>query len=340
MKQLKRSSHLKSIAVAALLYVPMHSHGYEVWMGTLGWEKAMKTSPEQWTGTAAAVDGLNVNWAPGKNSPNRLRPADRKAVIGRFTKAKDHAYQVLPHGTGAKTEGKEWQRSFGRAAEYGYKLEYLYTYSAGPGKNWKTEEHEILRRWLDHNGHADVKIAFNGRSDHSVLERPTVQGNGIECDLTSWKENKGGRHELLRWMADPKNAATKSEKIIIHCHLNFGKSSNQADLVDAWAGARLMVRDIGRDVLNTEALREVLRSDRLVFAFFGTTWDTAEISLLPETKDRNTYAESYTGLLLSLVEQRDLFEGRSGSFPSDEQCKSFVRVPPEKRSDADSDPKR
>lgn len=328
------------MAVAALLCVPIHGHGYEVWMGTLGWEKAMATSPELWAGTAAAVDGLNVNWAPGKNSPNRLSPADRKSVIGRFTRAKDHAYQVLPHGTGPKTEASEWQRSFARAADYGYRLEYLYTYSSGPGRNWKAEEHALLRQWLDHNGHADVKIAFNGRSDHGVLERPSLQGNGIECDLTSWRENKVGRHELLRWMADPANPATRNEKIVIHCHLNFGKSSNQADLVDAWAGARLMVRDIGRDVLNTGALREVFRSNRLVFSFFGENWRTPEISLLPEVKDGNTYAESYTGLLLSLVEQRAWFEGRAGSFPRDEQCRSFVRMPPPKRAAADSDPKR
>ena len=328
------------MVVAALLYLPMSSYGYEVWMGTFGWEKAMAASPEQWAGTAAAVDGLNVNWAPGHQRAARLNPTDRKAVVGRFTKAKDHAYQVVPHGTGPKTEASEWQRSFSRADDYGYKLEYLYTYSSGPEKNWKTEEHEMLRKWLDRNGHADVKIAFNGRSGHGVLERPTVQGNGIECDLQSWKENKGGRHELLRWMADPGNAATKGEKIVIHCHLDYGKGDNPADLVDVWAGARLMVRDIGRDVLNTEALQEVFRSDRLVFAFFGGNWTTPEITLLPETKDSNTYAESYTGLLLSLVEQRDLFGGHLGSFPSDEQCKSFVRVPPPKQAAATPDPKR
>ncbi len=340
MKQLKKSTRLKSLAVVALLYLPLHSYGYEIWMGTLGWEKEMVTSPEAWAGTAAAVDGLNVNWAPGKNNPNRLSLADRKAVIERFTRAKNHAYQVVPHGDTRKTDESEWERTFSRAKEFGYKLDYLYTYSSGPQKNWKPEEHDILRKWLDNNGHAEVKIAFNGRSGRGVLERPTVQGNGIECDLTSWKENKGERHELLQWMADPQNAATKGEKIVIHCHLNFGKSSTQADLVDAWAGARLMIRDISRDIFNTKALQEVFRSDRLVFAFFGENWRTPEITLLPETKDTITYAESYTGLLLSLVEQRALFEGRTGTFPTDEQCKSFTRVPPPKHPALDSDPER
>ncbi len=345
MKQLNRSSKVKSpvvvpLMLAALLGFQGHSYGYEVWMGTLGWDKAMATSPEKWAGTAAAVEGLNVNWAPGKDKGNRLSPADRKAVIERFAKAKEHAYQVMPHGTGRKTEESEWQRPFHRADDYGYKLDYLYTYSAGRGKVWKTEDHKILRKWLDDNGQAEVKIAYNGRSGQGRLERPTIEANGIECDLTSWKENKGGRHELLRWMADPENAETKDEKIIIHCHLNFGKATNQEDLVDAWAGARLMVRDIGRDVLNTPALRKVFRSDRLVFAFFGTNWTTPEITLLPETKDSAHYAESYTGLMLSLVEQRDLFDGQSGSFPSDEQCKSFARVAPPKPVNADSTPKR
>lgn len=86
-----------------------------------------------------------------------------------------------------------------------------------------------------------------------------------------------------------------------------------------------MVRDIGRDVMNTPELKEAFRSDKIVFAFFGGNWTTPGISLLPETLDENTYAESYTGLLLSLLEQRDLFEGRSGDFPSDKQCNSFER---------------
>jgi hypothetical protein len=100
---------------------------------------------------------------------------------------------------------------------------------------------------------------------------------------------------------------------------------NPKDLVDVWAAARMMVRDIGRDVMNTPELKEAFRSDRVVFAFFGGNWTTPEITLLPETTDENTYAESYTGLLLSLLEQRDLFEGRLGDFPSNEQCGSFKR---------------
>ncbi len=307
----------------------MPAHSYEVWMGTLGWQQGMQDHPEQWARTAALVEGLNVNWAPGQKGDDRLSRNFRKDVIAKFAKAKDHAYQVTPHGNGRVTDESQWDSAFSRAKGYGYKLEYLYTYSAGPGKNWKDAEHDLLRSWLDGHDHGDVKIAFNGRAGHGQLERPLVQGNGIECDLTSWKENKGGRHELLRWMADPKNAATKGEKIVIHCHLNFGKATNVADLVDVWAGAQLMVRDIGRDVMNTDELKEVFRSDRLVFAFFGTNWDTPEISLLPETKDDATYAESYTGLLLSLIEQREMFEAASGKFPDDEQCKSFARKNPD-----------
>lgn len=282
----------RSILLVGLVSQTMTVRAYEVWMGTLGWQQGMHDHPEQWFRTAELVEGLNVNWAPGLKGGDRLKKELRKEVVAKFTKAKNHAYQVVPHGNGPVTDGKEWERSFGRADDCGYKLEYLYTYSSGPGKSWKEAEHETLRKWLDQNDHADTRIAFNGRSGTCPLERPVVKGNGIECDLRSWKENKGERHELLRWMADPDNAATQGEKIIIHCHLNFGHGSNVSDLVDAWAGARLMVRDVGRDVMNTEALKQVFRSDRLVFAFFGANWATPEISMLPETKDEDTYAES------------------------------------------------
>ncbi|MGQ9505368.1 MAG: hypothetical protein ACUVQR_10715 [Thermogutta sp.] len=308
---------------------PLPVVSYEVWIGTLGWQQDMVTRPDEWARTAELVEGLNVNWARGQKDDNRLDSSRRGEVIARLTKARNHAYQVLPHGAGPITAEKDWQGIFDRASQYGYTLEYLLTYSSGPGKIWKPAEHELLRKWLDQHGHSNTKIAFIARSGHGTLERSVVQGNAIECDLTSWKENKGGRHELLRWMADPSNPATKGEKIFIHCHLNYGQANNEADLVDVWAGARLMVRDIGRDVLNTEELRKVFQSDRLVFCFFGGNWTTRHIALLPELVDERTYAQSYTGLLLSLIEQRDLFEGRFGSFPSDAQCRSTDRVIPQ-----------
>ena len=294
-------------------------------MGTLGWQQKMHDHPKDWARTAALVDGLNVNWSRGMPDPGRLKPEFRDEVIAKFSKARMQASQVLPHGAGPITDKSDWQRSFDRADGMGYKLEHLYTYNGGKGKTWSEDEHKVLRAWLDRNGHEDVKIAFNARSGHGQLERPVIQGGGIECDLQSWKDDKGGRHELLRWMADPSNPSMRGEKIIIHCHLNFGHPSNPKDLVDVWAAARMMVRDIGRDVMNTPELKEAFRSDKIVFAFFGGNWTTAEIRLLPETTDENTYAESYTGLLLSLLEQRDLFEGRSGDFPSNEQCGSFKR---------------
>ena len=326
MKSYNRRTWSGLLVLWAFVSCPMPVQAYEVWIGTLGWQQGMLTRPNEWARTAEVVEGLNVNWAFGQEDDNRLDKSRRCEVIARFTKARNHAYQVIPHGAGPITAENDWQGVFDRASRYGYRLEYLLTYSSGPGKSWKPAEHELLRKWLDQHGHGSSKIAFIARSAHGTLERSVVQGNGIECDLTSWKENKGGRHELLRWMADPSNPATKGEKTFIHCHLNHGQAKNEADLVDVWAHARLMVRDIGRDVLNTDELRKVFQSDRLVFCFFGGNWTTRHITLLPEVIDDRTYAKSYTGLLLSLIEQRDLFEGRSGSFPSDAQCNSTDRV--------------
>jgi hypothetical protein len=313
------------LVAAALVCNSMDCQAYEVWMGTLGWQQKMSEHPEDWARTAALVEGLNVNWARGQADPDRLDPEFRDEVIALFAKAKLNASQVVPHGNESITDESDWQRAFDRADSMGYKLEHLYTYNGGKGKTWSEGDHKRLRAWLDCNGHEDVNIAFNARAGHGQLERAVIQGGGIECDLQSWKDDKGGRHDLLRWMADPSNPAMRGEKTIIHCHLNFGHASDPKDLVDVWAAARMMVRDIGRDVMNTPELKEAFRSDKIVFAFFGGNWTTPEITLLPETADENTYAESYTGLLLSLLEQRDLFEGRLGDFPSDEQCRSFKR---------------
>src|SRR4030042_1217395 len=105
----------------------------------------MYDNPGEWARTAALVDGLNVNWAPGLKDNNRLNKTFRDAVIARFTKAQRHAYQVVPHGNGPVTPDNDWRGIFSRADAYGYNLEYLYTYSSGPGKNWQANEHELLR---------------------------------------------------------------------------------------------------------------------------------------------------------------------------------------------------
>jgi hypothetical protein len=327
MKTLGNLPCLIPLVAAVLVCNAMTCHAYEVWIGTLGWQQRMHEHPEDWARTAALVEGLNVNWGRGQKDPDRLNPVSRKDVISRFSKAKMNASQVLPHGIEPITNESDWQRAFDRADSMGYKLEHLYTYNGGKGKVWSESDHKLLRAWLDRKGHENVKIAFNVRAGHGQLERPVIQGGGIECDLQSWKDNKGGRHELLRWMANPNNPAMRGEKTIIHCHLNFGHASDPKDLVDVWAAARLMVRDIGRDVMNTPELKEAFRSDNFVFAFFGGNWTTPEIALIPETSAEDTYAETYTGLLLSLLEQRDLFEGHSGEFPSDDLCRSFKRDP-------------
>lgn len=307
------------------MVLPAACQAYEVWIGTLGWQQRMHDHPNEWKRTAAMVEGLNVNWGPGVTDAGRLKPESRARVIAMLEIAKENASQVLPHRKGTIDDASEWRRPFDLANSMGYRLKHLYTYNGGKGRTWSAAEHGLLRSWLDRNGHGEVAIAFNARSGHGQLERPVIQGGGIECDLASWGENKGSRHELLRWMTDPSNPAMRGEKSIIHCHLNRGHASDPQDLVGVWAAARLMVRDVGRDVMNTPELREVFRSDKLVFAFFGGNWTSSGITLLPETKDENTYAESYTGLLLSLLEQRDRFEGRSGDFPSDDWCASFER---------------
>jgi hypothetical protein len=231
---------------------------------------------------------------------------------------------LQPASSSPVTTNSDFSGPFNTASNYGYTIESIYTYNAGTGQTWKEDEHLILRDWLDTHGHADVKVAFNARAGTSQLTRPVIEAQGIECDLTSFNDNKGGRFETLQWMAT--NSATAGEQFGLHCHCNFAQGVVEPDGVGRWVWARRTVRNVARDILNTPAMLAEFRTNRMTFAFFAADFsDPTEMLLLPETQDGGTYGETYTGLLLSIIEQRAWFEGLLGGFPTDADCENFAR---------------
>ncbi len=312
-----RAKHMSLVSLIAVTLVGLNTEcqAYEIWAGTQNFTAEMISNPSGWALTARKMKGANINWGAVA-----LPPEDRAAVFDKFLTADKHAYQVQNHPMGPITTADEWSTGFERATAWHYTLNYIYIYSSGGEQNWTEPEVQIMRNWLDNNGHADCKIAFNGRNigDTEEFGWPLIEGNGIENDPSRWLAVNDTRAALLKWIADPSNAAaTGGERAVLHTKL---RGLNDQEDITVWTDIRKFTRYINRDVLGNRLA--FVQSNKLIFTFFGKT---GALEFMPETTSATQYARTTTGLWLSLQEQTAKFSGLSGAFPTDAECNSTAR---------------
>jgi len=316
MKKLTKHLSIASLAVATLFGLGTECRAYEIWAGTQNFVQEMVTNPGGWDLTAQKMAGLNCNWATVD-----LNADDRDEVIDMFATAGNHAYQVQNHPHGPITTNNEWSTAFDRADMWHYHLDYLYIYSSGGDQVYTEPEVQIMRNWLDNNGHADCKIAYNGRNIGNTEELgwPLIKGAGIENDPARWLEEGDTRAELLQWIANPTNAATAGEMCVLHTKLRG--LNDETNAVTVYNDCRKWVRYINRDVLTNRA--SFVQSNKFVFTIFGKTG----VPSMPETTNGDTqYVKTAFGLWLSLAEQKSKFSGLLGAWPTDAECESVNRI--------------
>jgi len=318
-----------ALVVAMLLGPPLKAHAYQVWTSTCKTPKIVLTYPEQWSVVAAGVQGLNVNFAPG--SVEKPSGDQWKQILARYTSAHTNTYQPWAHPDEPYTDllaGRFMAKILKRAADWGYSVNYIMLYDKGneneAGKKhiskWTATEVQQFRAWLDQHGDARIKLIYNARSFNSrkLLENPAIAAGLNEGSTEYWKSNKAGRQDLLKWFTT--NPLTRNKEFFfqITVHHDFDK--------DAYAATRLMVRSVSADILKTT---NWIRTDKAIFLPMTYEDYPARFPFLPETTPAgDAYGGSMSGLLCSLVEQRDLFEGRSpGGLISVAQCNSRSRTP-------------
>ncbi len=305
---------IASLMAATLLGLSTDCRAYEIWAGTQNFTPDMVSNPAGWSLTARKMKGMNINWAIVALGPN-----DRAAVSDMFRTANNHAYQVQNHPVGPIPANAEWSTAFDRATAWNYNLDYLYIYSSGGDQRYIESEVQIMRNWLDNNGHADVKIAFNGRNIGSTEELgwPLIEGSGIENDPSRWLSSGDTRAQLLQWIANPGNAATAGERCVLHTKL---RGLNDQEDITVWTDVRKFTRYINQVVLGNRPA--FVQSNQFAFTFFGKT---GALEFMPETTSATQYARTTTGLWLSLQEQKAKFSGLSGAYPTDAECDSTAR---------------
>ncbi len=293
-----------------------HALAYEVWMSTAGATKDAALYPEQWSTVAPQIKGMNDSRA--KPDVGVTPTEDQWKIIydqftnleGAFVPMARSYFGPLVH-PGVTLEQAVDSR-FDVEATYGYKVQNIMIYNnsvGGVGCTWTSEEIQQMRDYLDATGHADVGILWNARANTAAnrdrLRETTIAGVLIEGAGDRWFTNDGDRQGLLKWLcSDP----AVTNKPVIFQVPNDG---------NGYAGMRHLLQWLGSTFMDYE----FMRSSR--YTFMPITYGSMVFQ--PELTSPTHYADTITGATLSMIEQRDLFEGRLAVMPTVADAYSFYR---------------
>jgi len=327
----------KMVLLGAMFCIATNTSAYQVWTSTCKTPNIVLDHKDQWDVVAANLGGFNANFAPTGYDPKSYKPSESewKQIIACYTTARQNVYQPYAHPDGPFTNERGSDYVTGtmkRACEWGYTLKYFMLYDKGytnsNGKKyiatWKADEVQLFRNWLDNNDYTDVKLIYNARSYNAreLIAHPAIDAGLNEGSTEKWMTNDAGRHELLRWMTTDERVRNKPFFFQITCHHDF-------DQGNVYEATRLLVRAISAEILGST---DWIRTDKAIILPMTYQDFPETFPFLPERESGgDSYGNSMTGLLCSLIEQKDRFEGREGDM-TEAMCASFARPVPGNKS--------
>jgi hypothetical protein len=314
--------------------------GYEIWLGTHASPKSAIKNRSSWEQTAKLVEGLNIHKSPVKlankkiNREETLNSKDFKSFINIFEIGS--ANGIIEAGrTGWKCDAfpdrsdleDYLEEKFKTIDAGGYTVKGIMFFDNFIGSNskaskgvvysWTEYEVQRMRDWLDVN-RPNVILYWNARNFYKTSKNwcanDLVDGIFLEGNPSKWYENKGKRQELLKWLWS--NDKTKHKQLVFQVPVSSIKETKSGPT--AFQQVRLWVKWLGVDFMGLD----FLRSNQVVI--MPVTYNPA-FKFYPETrKSGKIYANTMTGITLSLLEQKNLFQGVIGT-PTIEAIESNKR---------------
>ena len=315
-------------------------------MGTSCTPANAAVHPETWSRTAALVTGLNINMAAcqptigtpcyGETSPS---DAQWKTILAAMP-ARNNGFKPIarsnfrvpnPDGTFSGVHADTTIEQvidglFADAATFGYSFGNIMFYGNahnGVSYTWTQAEVQEMRNYLDSNGHSNIGLLWDARSnsagDRAWCSNSLVTGVLLEAGPNLWFTNAGGRQSLLPWLwTDPSVANKKLIFQIPPVDDPYGVTSGVTD----YMAIRRLIQWLGTSLMDFN----FMRSSRVVF--MPVTYNGPTMTFYPETASASSYLNSMTSVTLSLIEQRDLFEGRRAAMPTVADADSSYRNTP------------
>ncbi|QTN30773.1 hypothetical protein HZ994_11475 [Akkermansiaceae bacterium] len=331
MKQIRQFAWLLSFGLWAA-----NVSAYEVWMGTHLMRSSDASNLSEWSLAASQMDGININRAPNDTEPASNN--DWRTIFKQFSNRKHSMSEVArsevtrnPVSVDELAYDDIDQRLseiFGFENTFGYDLDILMFYNErGTYRGveylyeWTQKEVQHMREWLDTNGRADVRLMWNVRNNsvenQNWAKNPLVDLVEIESSTTAFLANTNNQITFFTWFWN--NSVTKNKEIALQMPRVL-----PGDPLDQFQGSRRVAKKVG-DIIGYG--EDGMRSNRLIF--MPVTYNDNYL-YRPETVSNGTsYTDTMTSICLSLIEQRQLFEGRLPQLPTNALADSKVRtIPP------------
>lgn len=311
------NSYVKTLFLTTLVICTTHaSLGYNVWLGSHEWPGAGAANKDQWDEAISKIDGVNYVLSP--NNKDKATPTEWKTMIKQIPSAIPGMAEVARSQlkpAGWRTLEQRVELEFTYARNYGFEINTIMLYDEaknGTVYEWTIEEIQQVRDYLDSKGRSSVKIAFDLRNfaygKRLIVRNSLVDEIMIEASATRWVNNRFNLHALLNELVSRSDTKYKN----IYFQIPRSESSNNQYVETR--RALMTIKELAGDTF--------MRSSRAIFLVCNYS---SNLDFYPETvNNESSYVNSLTGIALSLIEQRDVFEGLSGVL-DEAFCASYDR---------------
>jgi hypothetical protein len=341
----------KLITATALLGLALTnlSPGYEVWMGMHGTptQAGLAANLPSWNKTAtdslanAGIKGINgaksaVAPVAGTSTANYSAPSNSqfKASIDAITN-RDNTIIEFPRdaigAVGAPVDIPGAVNSkLADATARGYVITRFMLHGSPNANTWTLPLIQSLRAELNSRG-STIKLGFlcmnNTPGTQQILQSTAIDFMALEISPDLWNTTGAARLACLRWFWGSPTIPTGSSKPLgskdVFIQLFCNANTTSYGVATAYESTRLLIRQIG-----IEVGPGFLSSNRVILSP-TTNGNPSVVPFFPDTEPRNgipdgSYANTKTGIALSLVEQKSYFNASVGA--TEARCRSTVRI--------------
>ncbi|QTN32915.1 hypothetical protein HZ994_11460 [Akkermansiaceae bacterium] len=287
-----------------------------------------------WQEIANRSEGLSLNDSDTQ-AKERNTAATWKATVAQFKKAKNNGMAAIPRThwnygsvTRKGTLEERLETIFKQKDKLNAHIRWVMLYGSQPGEDRSKEAYSYTpqdikraKDWLrahEKKGHPPVKLCWNVRNnskaEHDMCLDPNVDVILIEGSPEKWYGNNGRRQEFLKWVTtDPK---TRNKPLVFQ--VPFNQAPEKEDL---YYELRKFVHWLASDRIMGG---DFLRRDDVIF--LPITYNPRP-DFYPETDaGGEKYQNTLAGAALSLIEQRETFEGRASRKATDEFLRDRTRT--------------
>jgi len=306
------------LALFMVLFCASTSFGYNVWLGTHQWDGDGAYNLDQWDRAIENIDGVNYVLLDSRVD-KRADAAEWRTMIAEIDQsipgmAEIARSQYMP-GKNISLDSR-MRNEFATVEGKGGEIDIIMMYDEerdGTIYYFTAADFQEVRDWLDNNGEAHVKLSFNVRAGGgSFLPRarePLIDEILIEANATKWVNDDNNLHYALQYFSTHPSTDYKPVRLQIP-----GSADRNYTPYQETRRAIKTIKELMGD--------EYMRSDQLSFIICDYS---DNLGLYPETANNDTaYVNSKSGIVLSLMEQRPIFEGRVGVVDQD-FCLSYDR---------------